>query len=99
MTKIEIHDIGELIKENYPQEFINQIINSVLLLSLKVKDDYPNYRIWFAEKQIPGLYDNTRNIIVAHIENRIVGFVSLKKTKAEKKFALFMWKKHFAKTK
>lgn len=95
MKKIEIHDLKELINQNYPLEVIQKIINDVLSLSMKVKNDYPDYRNWFQTVQVPGLFDGTRNIIVAHIEDRIVGFVSLKKTKTEKKICTFYVEKSF----
>ena len=75
MSKIEIHDIKELIESNYPPSIVKKMINEVLILSMQVKTDYPDYRNWFTTIQVPGLYDGTRNIIVAHIKDRIVGFV------------------------
>jgi hypothetical protein len=94
MSKIEIHNIDDLIKEKYPIEFIQKLLNDVLILSMQVKNDYPDYRNWYQEVQVPGIYDGTRNIIIAHIADRIVGFVSLKKKQTKRKFAHFMWKKN-----
>ena len=74
MNKIEIHDIQELLKQGYSVEYINKILNKILILSIQVNDDYPDYRQWFQTVQIPGIYDETRNIIVAHINDKIVGF-------------------------
>lgn len=99
MAKIEIHDISELIKIGYPPKMIKKILDEVLILSLQVKDDYPDYKEWFQKKQIPGIYDNTRNIIIAHINERIVGFASLKKTATEKKICTFYVEKSFRKNK
>ena len=99
MSKIEIHDIKQLIDENYPLEIIQKLIQDVLILSMQVKQDYPDYRSWFINTQIPGLYDNTRNIIIAHINNKIVGFVSLKKTPTEKKICTFFVEKNFRRNK
>lgn len=95
MNKIEIHDLHELINQNYPIEIVQKIINDVLTISMLVKNDYPNYREWFINTQVPGLYDNSRNIIVAHINDQIVGFVSLKKTPTEKKICTFYVEKRF----
>ena len=97
MSKIEIHNIEELILKEYPQEVIEKLLNDILVLSLLVKDDYPDYKEWYQSKQIPGIYDGTRNIIIAHIKDRIVGFVSLKKTKEEKKICTFYVEKSFRK--
>ena len=98
MNKIEIHDILELLKQGYSVEYINKILNKILILSMQVKDDYPDYRQWFQTVQIPGIYDGTRNIIVAHINDKIVGFVSLKKTD-EKKICTFYVEKNYRKNK
>lgn len=98
MNKIEIHDIQELLKQGYSVEYINKILNNILILSMQVKDDYPDYRQWFQTVQIPGIYDGTRNIIVAHINDKIVGFVSLKKTD-EKKICTFYVEKNYRKNK
>lgn len=99
MLKIEIHDLQELIHQNYPQEMVEKLIQQVLILSLKVKQDYPDYKSWFLTTQVPGLYDNTRNIIIAHIKDKIVGFISLKKTKEEKKICTFYVEKNFRRNK
>lgn len=95
MSKIEIHNIEDLIKEQYPLEFIQKLLNDVLILSMQVKNDYPDYRNWYQTIQVPGIYDGTRNIIIAHIADRIVGFVSLKKTQEEKKICTFYVEKSF----
>lgn len=95
MNMIEIHNLEELIKQNYPIEVIEKLLNDVLLLSMQVKNDYPDYRNWYQTIQVPGLYDGTRNIIIAHIKDRIVGFVSLKKTQDEKKICTFYVEKSF----
>lgn len=94
MNKIEIHDIRELIEQRYPIEYIQKILNDVLVLSMQVKDDYPDYRQWYQTVQLPGIYDGTRNIIIAHINDRIVGFVSLKKEE-EKKICTFYVEKNY----
>lgn len=95
MNKVEIHNINELISNNYPLELIQNILNDILILSMQVKDDYPNYKNWYQTIQVPGLYDGTRNIIIAHIADKIVGFVSLKKTPNEKKICTFYVDKSF----
>lgn len=99
MPKIEIHNLEELIKQNYPTEYVEKLIYQVLILSMQVKTEYPEYKSWFLTTQVPGIYDGTRNIIIAHIKDRIVGFVSLKKTKEEKKICTFYVGKNFRKNK
>ena len=99
MAKIEIHNLNELIQQNYPQEIVEKMIQEVLALSMIVKNDYPDYKEWYTKVQVPGLYTNERNIIIAHINDRIVGFVSLKKTKTEKKICTFYVEKSFRRNK
>lgn len=99
MPKIEIHNLQELLQQNYPLETVEKIIQSVLVLSMQVKQDYPDYKNWFLNTHVPGLYDGTRNIIVAHIKDKIVGFVSLKKTAEEKKICTFYVEKSFRQNK
>lgn len=99
MSKIEIHDLKQLIDQNYPMEVLQEMLNDVLVLSMEVKRDYPDYKQWFLNTQVPGLYDNTRNIIIAHLNNKIVGFVSLKKTPTEKKICTFYVEKSFRRNK
>ena len=67
MSKIEITDLNSLIRQGYPYEVIKKLIDEVLIISMQVKTDYPDYKSWFLTKQVSGLYDNTRNIIVAKI--------------------------------
>lgn len=99
MAKIEIDSLNDLINKKYSVEYINKIIDDVLYLSMLVKHDYPNYREWFITKQVPGLYDGSRNIIVAHMNSQIVGFISLKKDATEKKICTFYIAKTFRKNK
>lgn len=99
MGKIEIHDLNQLIKMNYPAEYVKKIIDDVFLISILVKEDYPDYKEWFISKQVPGIYEGSRNIIVAHIDAQIVGFVSLKKDELEKKICTFYVAKFFRKNK
>ena len=47
------------------------MLQQILVLSMQVKQDYPDYRNWFLNTQVPGLYDNTRNIIIAHIKKEL----------------------------
>ena len=99
MAKIEIHNLHELIQQNYPQEIVEKMIQELLMLSMIVKNDYPDYKEWYTKVQVPGLYTNERNIIIAHINEKIVGFVSLKKTPTEKKICTFYVEKSFRRNK
>lgn len=99
MPKIEIHNLEELIKQNYPTEIVENLIYQVLILSMQVKTEYPEYKNWFLTTQVLGIYDGTRNIIIAHIKDRIVGFVLLKKIVDEKKICTFYVEKTLEKIK
>ncbi|MDD6757540.1 MAG: GNAT family N-acetyltransferase [bacterium] len=99
MGKIEIHDLEEILKQNYPPKVVESLISQVLILSMQVKNEYPDYRSWFLTTQVPGIYDGTRNIIIAHIRDRIVGFISLKKTAEEKKICTFYVEKNLRRNK
>jgi hypothetical protein len=99
MPKIEIDNLNDLINQKYPVEYIKKIIDEILNISILVKTDYPDYKDWFLNKQIPGVYDGSRNIIVAHIKGHILGFVSLKKDITEKKICTFYVAKTFRRNK
>lgn len=99
MPKIEIDNLNDLINKKYPIEYIEKLINDVLVLSMLVKYDYPNYKEWYLTKQVPGIYDGTRNIIIAHIGDQLVGFSSLKKDSIERKICTFYVSKCFRKNK
>lgn len=99
MGKIEIHNLEEILKQNYPPNIVENLIFQVLTLSMQVKNEYPEYRNWFLTTQVPGIYDGTRNIIIAHIKDKIVGFVSLKKTPEERKICTFYVEKSFRRNK
>lgn len=99
MSKIEIEDLQELLEKGYPAEYIQSLIQQILEYSLQVKQDYDNYKEWYLNTQVPGIYDHTRNIIIAHSNNNILGFVSLKKTPQEKKICTFYVEKTFRKNK
>ncbi len=97
MSKIEVTDLNNLIRQGYPYDVIKKLIDEVLIISMQVKNDYPDYKTWFLTKQVSGLYDNTRNIIIAHIDGKLVGFTSLKKTDTERKICTFYVEKRFRK--
>jgi hypothetical protein len=99
MNKIEIDDLNSLIKKGYPAEYIKKIIDDVLNISIMIRGEYPDYKGWFLDKQVPGIYDGSRNIIVAHINDRVVGFANLKKDETEKKICTLYIAPSFRKNK
>lgn len=52
-----------------------------------MKVEYPDFLEWFKTKVIPGIENNTRNIIVLYRDDRIIGFVNLTKKQQEKKIS------------
>lgn len=90
--------ISDLIKENYPKELINHLIADILEVTKKAQIDYPDYQNWFLNKQVPGVYKNTRDIIVAMKNGKIIGVANLKKDD-EKKICTLYIKPKFQKRK
>lgn len=99
MNQIKIEDLNILILNNYPIKYIQKIIDNVFNISILIKSDYPDYKNWFLKKQVPGIYDGSRNIIIAHNNENILGFVSLKKDNNEKKICTFYVTKNYRKNK
>jgi len=48
-------------------------------------NDYPKYLEWFCKKQIPGLFNGTREIVLYTIDNKVAGVAFLKKDSTESK--------------
>lgn len=46
---------------------------------------YPNFKIWFSTKVIPGLVNNTREILTEYRNGQLVGIAIIKRTKEEQK--------------
>ena len=51
----------------------------------RLRELYPCFDSWIAEKVVPGLNDGTRDIIVSITNNLISGFAIIKKERNEKK--------------
>ena len=54
MNKIEIEDINELIQKGYPPKKIKKMLDDILQLSLKVKEDYLDYKNWYQKNKYQG---------------------------------------------
>ena len=81
MKNITYCDIQTLLEQNIDT---TSIIDEIDFLMRK---EYPNYHEWFNNKLIPGLENNTRNIICLFKNHKIIGFVNLKKTNKERKMS------------
>lgn len=57
---------------------IEPIINEILFVTVSAKTTYPEYAEWFIKKHVPGIYDGTRNTIIAVHNNKIVGVSNIK---------------------
>lgn len=72
---------------------INPIINEILLVTISAKTTYPEYADWFIKKHVPGIYNGTRNTIIAVHNKKIVG-VSNVKTSENKLCTLYFDSKY-----
>ncbi len=90
---------SNLIKKGLPQEFINRLLIEVLEITLPAKTDYPGYETWFLEKFVPGLFNGTRDIVLAIKNGKIIGVANLKKDAHEKKICTLYIKPKYQKRK
>jgi len=95
---VEYIIFSELIKNKKVSDVVN-LLNQVLIETIQYKDDYPNYEDWFWEKQVRGLFNGDRDIIVAIKNNKVIGISNIKNTLEEKKICtLTVDKKYRMKT-
>lgn len=92
--KVKYYSLKELINKNTPIEIIDKIIMEILKVTLPVKEDYPEYKNWFLNKQVKGI-SLDRDIIFAVYNNEIVGVSSIKGDSIEKKICTLYVKKMF----
>lgn len=95
--EIKYISIKKLIKDTYPTTYINSLLNDVLKMTLPTKKDYPEYEFWFWNKQVTGIYDGNRDIVLALSNNQIVGISSIKKENNEDKICTLYIKNNFRK--
>ena len=75
MKLINYYKLSDYIK--YDMD-IHPTINEILRITVSAKDTYPNYANWFLNKHIPGIYDGSRDTIIALYEEEIVGIANIK---------------------
>ena len=63
----------------------SDLINKVYLLTDEVTKYYPDYLKWYFCKVIPGIFENSREILICTIDKNIAGILILKNTQEEKK--------------
>lgn len=81
---VEYIIFSELIKRE-KVSLVVSLLNQVLIETVKYKNDYPDYEEWFWDKQVRGLFDGNRDIIVAIKNNKVIGISNIKNTLEEKK--------------
>lgn len=81
---VEYIIFSELIKRE-KVSLVVSLLNQVLIETIQYKSDYPDYEDWFWEKQVRGLFDGYRDIIVAIKNGKVIGISNIKNTASEKK--------------
>ena len=81
---VEYIIFSELIKRE-KVSLVVSLLNQVLIETIQYKSDYPDYEDWFWEKQVRGLFDGYRDIIVAIKNGKVIGISNIKNTVSEKK--------------
>lgn len=97
MGKIIYQSLRKLINDGISPEELNKIIFEILKVTLPVKDDYPEYKDWFLNKQVKGL-NIDRDIIYAQYNNEIIGVANIKGDDLEKKICTLYIKECFRKS-
>ena len=93
---VRYYSLKDLINKNTPIDILDKIIMEILKVTLPVKEDYPEYKDWFLNKQVKGI-NIDRDIIFAVYNNEIVGVSSIKGDSNEKKICTLYVKKCFRK--
>ncbi len=78
---IKYYSLNKLLTEGHD---IEPIINEILLTTISAKTTYPEYTEWFVKKHIPGVYQGTRDTIIAVHNNKIVGVSNIKRGQENK---------------
>ena len=81
---VEYIILSKLIKSNKEKELVS-LLKKIVIETSSFKKDYPDYENWFWEKQVTGLFEGTRDIIVAIKNNKVIGISNIKNTSLEKK--------------
>lgn len=68
---------------------IEPIIDQILYITISAKTTYPEYTEWFLQKHIPGIYEGTRDTIIAVHNEKIVGVSNIKRDREDKLCTLY----------
>ncbi len=96
MSKIKYYSLKKLINDGLSPEEITRITTDILKVTLPIKDDYPEYKDWFLNKQVKGI-NVDRDIIFAMYNDEIVGVSNIKGNNTEKKICTLYIKDCFRK--
>ena len=96
MSKINYYSLKKLVQNGISKNDFDSLVIKILKATLPIKDDYPNYKDWFLNKQVKGM-DNDRDIIFALCNDEIVGVSNIKKSIDEKKICTLYIKECFRK--
>jgi len=96
MSKIKYYSLKKLINDGISPEEIDKIVMNILKVTLPIKDDYPEYKDWFLNKQVKGI-NTDRDIIFAVYNEEIVGVSNIKGDILEKKICTLYIKECFRK--
>ena len=97
MSKIKYYSLKKLVNNGLSNSDLDKIIFNILKITLPVKEDYPNYKDWFLNKQVKGI-NIDRDIIFAMYNEEIVGVANIKGTIEEKKICTLYIKECFRKS-
>lgn len=60
-------------------------LNNYQIILDDIQTYYPDFKKWYSTKVIPGLINNSREIITEYRNNQLIGIAIIKKEKDEKK--------------
>lgn len=96
MNKIKYYSLKKLINDGLSPEEVTKITMDILKVTLPIKNDYPDYKDWFLNKQVKGI-NIDRDIIFAMYNEEIVGVSNIKGDNTEKKICTLYIKDCFRK--
>ena len=77
-------------------EELMTLANKIYMITVFMKNDYPNHKKWFFTRQLPEtLYSDRRNILFVKDKDEIVGVANLLKDENEKKICTLYVKSEY----
>lgn len=78
----------ESLKDYLDKDEFKNLVTTIFKATKFITDDYPNYKEWFYNKQIPGIATGERDILFIRNPEKlkeIIGIIALKNTLEEQK--------------